>query len=365
MKKALISFPKGDIIVKLLNTPATEVWISSLKDYNAQNLKMYTQIGKLLSRSSNLYLTRDIEFEEKCVKEINTAIDEFNLVTTGKKFEYRAFVDMPWEQTNKIHRCFTLGSSSVTPLGKDTYGGILKHTLSVKQLKKYKEVYAYDNKRKFLDYTAFQYYYEAKHSKTVHSALHRINKWVHLYENKRHSAVATSFFSKYEEASIENPDTKFPFQINIGWDIFTPDGDKTYNNNRKLTSQEVNNSLPDDWMDCDVFLIKSITGKDYETCFLNYDDPREYDIQNAQYVNGAIRIFPNGGHREVYGKDLLGGWAESYGIKPQQYAPIPIGKIISADFALTEVESDPTSIDTNGAPSSTPPYRNPSIKILE
>lgn len=364
MNQALITFPAGEVLIDLIDTPGVTLWKQALQDYNSNNLPLYTQVGKLLSRGSKSYKDRDIEFEETCVNEINSSIDQFNLLTTGKKFNYRAYVDMPWSQTNLIHRCFTLGLSSINPVNKDTYGGLLKHNMTVKQLLKFKQRYVYDEKRKFLDFTPIQYYFEAKHKEKVSAALHKINKWVHLYENKRHSQAVADFHEHWITQAEMDASVHHPTQINLGWDVFTSTGDKTYNNPIDIPSYIVKDSIPDNWMDYDVFAIKSITGKDYETCYQNFDDPREYDIQNIQAINGGVRIFPSQGHKAVYADNALGGWVKDYGLETHQYAPMPIGKIIKSDFNLNHIKMDRGKTNTNGAIAAMPLYANPKITLI-
>lgn len=371
-KHAIIKFPAGNVTVKLLKSPATDIWLEQLGIWKDENIPMATQRGLMLHHGWEGYKRRNPRLEREYVDQINRAIADANkLLQEGSQpFPYEAWVDMPWQQTNLIHRCFTLGLTTRQSFDESSIsGGLWRHELTNEELIKYTETLCYDN-RWYVKYKAKdrqQFFQHDRDDEAMNEALHRINMYVHLYENIRYSERSGIFHEK--EAAKYLADNNLPgpgpIEINLTWDNYTSNGDRKFQSTAKPGSDVYLNSIPENWMNFDVFLIKSITGKDYETAYQNYDNPLEYDTQNVQDITGGLRIFPNGGHRILYGDSSFGKWIRSYDIDYKNYAPVPVGKIIEADFDLTLIDSVPESFNSDGSCACQPEYRNPIIEIVE
>jgi hypothetical protein len=366
MKTATISFPAGKVVYELLDTPITEIWVNTLKVWQENNMPMATQKGSLLYNGGPHYRNRNIENEQQWVDEINSAIEDFNSLTTGMRFPYQAWVDMPWSQTNLIHRCFTLGMGSRSNIEGDTSGGILQHHMTDTQLHEYKK-WCYDDKSKVFEWEEPQFFFNSKYHSQLDDIFERINHGVHHYENMRFSQCANKFLE--EECPTYLRENNLPghvgTEINLTWDVYTDTGNKSFFHREEPTWEQVEASIPENWMEYDLFCIKSITGKDYETGFQNYDNPLEYDIQNIQDVTGGVRMFPNNGHKVLYGDSSFGNYLRGYGLTYKQYAPVPLGKLVSADFDLNNISSHETDKNSDGSSATEEQYRNPKITIDE
>ena len=124
-------------------------------------------------------------------------------------------------------------------------------------------------------------------------------------------------------------------------------------------------SIPPDWYDYDIFVVKSIKGKDYETTYANMDDPMEYDIQNLQDVTGGVRMFVNDSHKYLYRDSHYAKWLEDSGLEPHHYLPIPVGKIVDMDFPLADIKCSGEMLNSDDSYAATPPYRYPTIKVSD
>jgi len=81
-----------------------------------------------------------------------------------------------------------------------------------------------------------------------------------------------------------------------------------------------------DW-DLNVYDLKNILGKDYHTCYLDHDDPYNFDITNTVgTTKGGFEILPG---YELYHKNILRPWMREWGFDPRDSItrPIPIGRI--------------------------------------
>lgn len=371
-KHAIIKFPAGNVTVKLLKSPATDIWLEQLGIWKDENIPMATQRGLMLHHGWEGYKRRNPRLEREYVDQINRAIADANkLLQEGSQpFPYEAWVDMPWQQTNLIHRSFTLGLTSreTFPDNPDP-GGIWRHSLTNEELLNYTKTFCYDDRHyvKRNSQGIQQFRYKLVDHFNMNECLERINKYVHLYENIRYSERSGIFHEKEAPKYLEenNLGGHGPIEINLTWDNYDSSGGRKFQSIAQPGSDVYLNSIPENWMNFDVFLIKSITGKDYETAFQNYDNPLDYDTQNVQDITGGLRIFPNQGHKMLYGDSNFGTWIRSYGIDYKNYAPVPVGKIISADFDLTLIDSVPDSFNSDGSCACQPEYRNPIIEVVE
>lgn len=330
---AIIKFPIGDIKIQLLDTPIVNQWKKSLKVYNEKNISLSYHIGNPFFSGSPSAKEERSELENtdtELVNNINKAINRFNEVTWGYKFPYEAFVGMPWEQTNLIHRCFTMGSTSLNYSKNTKKGtGILTHNLLPQQLKDYKN-FCHNEKYYIQSVTDHQFHFHLDDREIVRECLNLINMYVHLYEDRRFSPQA----EKVYKDTIKD--------INIGWDYFDEKGGKTFFHCERPSNEDIKNSIPDNWYEYDVFTIKSIKGKDYETSFINNDNPLEWDTTNCQDITGGVRIFLNNSVKDIYFNPVFKKWLDDVSLDPHHYAPVPLGKIISPNFDFNQDEKSYT-----------------------
>ena len=371
MKKLNVTFPAGEVEIELLSSPAVNRYVRVLENYNANDIPLATQMGSLMNLGYDGLKIRQVHLEEEYVNSINAAIDRFNEITTGERWPYRAWIDMPWSQTNLIHRCFTVAMGNRLPVdGQDptdpetTWTGILRHNLTNKQLQEYK-LLCYDDKGMIGRITEPTFFYKYKDQSLIHELLERINHGVHMYENIRYSHASAGMFDYEIPAFLKENgfNQDWGMEVNLMWDVYTESGEKTFFEVEALSSSDVERSIPSNWMDYDVFAIKSITGKDYETAFQNYDNPLEYDIQNAQDITGGLRIFPQQAHKVLYGESSFGTYLRNYGLTYKQYAPIPLGKVTKSTFDLCSIRPSKTEKNSDGSPAMLEPFINPKITL--
>lgn len=87
-----------------------------------------------------------------------------------------------------------------------------------------------------------------------------------------------------------------------------------------------------DW-ELNVYDLKNILGKDYQTCYLDHDNPYNFDITNTVgTTKGGFEILPG---YELYHKNILRPWMREWGFDDRDTIsrPIPIGRI-DPDFLL-------------------------------
>jgi|TARA_B110000908_G_C10174854_1_gene412720 hypothetical protein len=326
-----ITFPKGGhITIELLDTPVVAKWILSFNAYKALNFPsvmvnyglMFERLDKKISPNSEYALMRT-----DAINDLNAAIDDINASIEGIKFPFNAYEDMPWSQTNNIHRCFTTASASWS---------CWQHNLTYTQLSYCKTIhdkrrYIFDNAiRQFtiIDKTAFS------------SALEIINSRIHHYENTRFSDIAHHTAKEYTKKYYPDDDRDF----HLSRHMIRFDKDYTFKEGRgclneefclepflgTCTYEEMVASFPDNYNDYDVFMYKSIGGKDYETCYINYDNPLEFDIQNMEHIVGNMVLFFTKDHQRFFGKgSKMHDWATSHGLRDEMFMNVPLGKIIS------------------------------------
>ena len=176
-----------------------------------------------------------------------------------------------------------------------------------------------------------------------------------------------NYFTKF----IKNlQDTK---RIDLAWDTFTSTGDKLKTFKQlngpdwALDKEEIIASFPDNYEDYNVMILKSITGKDYEQCYQEYDDPLEWDIQNIENIGGGISIILNSYPREhmnFYKRSDYSIWLKQYSIREEFVLPVPIGKVVEDNANLKSIKSSSNYYNTDDSPGVIKPYRRPRIELL-
>ena len=334
------TYPQGEVLIELLQTPVVDKWLSVFNAYKELNIPSYSSSTGVCGygdaaqknlESSDIGINSRIE----AVKKINNAIDKVNSVIEGTKFPYKAYLGMPWMQTNRLHRCFT--TSSFTE-------HCWQHNLTHTQLLKCKTMgseevryYLYNNaipQFKVLNREIFRW------------QINVINAQIHLYENTRHSIIAEETINDYEKkynTSIHET------RKNIIWyKNFTFTEDNTclrpefvrLQYLEKITHEELISSFPDNYEDYNVVIHKSIGGKDYETCYQQYDDAFEADIRNIEGIDGCIVINFNNEHYKFFTETRFYQWAKSYRLRDELFLNVPIGKIIANNIDIQNPNTD-------------------------
>lgn len=334
------SFPSGHITIELLQTPVVDKWLSVFNAYKELNIPSIVYSTNICAYGDQIQKNREcsdtgINVRINAVEEINNAIDKVNSVIEGTKFPYRAYEGMPWMQTNRLHRCFT--TSSFTH-------HCWEHNLTHTQLLKCKTMGAMEV-RDYIYHNATPQY-KVIDKNTFEWQIHVINAQIHLYENTRHSVVAEEAINDYEK--------KYNCSLNstrkdIIWNKnFTFTEDKTCLRPEfshlpfleTITFEELLSSFPDNYEDYNVTIVKSIGGKDYETCYVQYDDNFEADIRNIEGINGAMTVYFNNEHYKFFTGSLFYQWAKSYGLRDEIILNVPIGKIIANNLDIQNPNTD-------------------------
>ena len=328
------TFPSGHITIELLQTPVVNKWLSVFNAYKKLNIPSVISGMNVCGHGQPFkkeleYSDEKINSRIEAVKKINDAIDNVNSLIEGAEFPYRAYEGMPWMQTNRMHRCFTTAAFTEH---------CWQHNLTHEQLLKCKTMgsqevrnYVYNNaapKYKVIDRKKFDW------------EIHVINKQIHVYEDTRHSIIAeetiNDYIKKYN-CSLEQS------RRNIMWNKdFTFTEDKTYLRPEfcnasfleTVTYEEMLSSFPDDYEDYNVVIHKSIGGKDYETCYTQYDDASEADIRNIEHINGAMTIYFNNDHYKFFTGTRFYQWAKNYGLRDEMFFNVPIGKIVDSTMNI-------------------------------
>jgi len=335
-----VTFPSGHITVELLQTPVVDKWLSVFNAYKKLNIPSLAWRNNVCSYGYQFQ--KDIECSDHmsnrritAIEKINNAIDKVNSVIEGIKFPYKAYLGMPWMQTNRIHRCFT--TSAFTR-------HCWQHNLTHDKLLKCKTMGAKEVRNYVGNNTARQY--KILDEKTFEWEIHVINKQIHEYENTRHSIIAEETINDYTK---KYKDLLFNTRKNVMWDKnFTFTEDKTCLRPEfcrpqfleTITYEELISSFPDNYEDYNVVIHKSIGGKDYETCYQQYDDAFEADIRNIEGINGAMTVYFNNDHYKFFTGTRFYQWAKSYGLRDELFLNVPIGKIIANNIDIQNPNTD-------------------------
>lgn len=352
MKYAHINFPAGTVTVELVDSPLVDLWEDVIDQYNNFDAELMVSKGPLFHLGGEYRKDRILSAEQKAVDEINEAVERLNNSLGNVKFPYQAYMNMPWEQTNYIHRAFTTGMSSYHTF---------VHNLAKADLIEYQKFkYNEPHKLKFISEPVFKTPVEEGLLNYV-EVMNTINKYVHHFEDVRFSANAHKMLNHFFKF------LNHPEEIQMNWDVYnTKTGVKSLFIKHNPTYQEVMQSAKTNLDEYDVYFVKSILGKDYETCFVNFDNPLEYDIQNIQDITGGVRILLDGAQKYLFKDSPFTQWADSYNIRREHYLPIPLGKIVDSDFNLKSIKNDPNlPPNSDGSEGPELKYRNPKITIVE
>lgn len=333
----------GDIKIQLLDSPAVNVWkqkfasnhnnlnriVNNSKIQNVENPK--TKFGS----PENLLLQQD-----NAVDKINVAISNVNKSITGKEFPYYAFVGMPWAHTNRIHRAFTTGRVSE----KNWY-----HYMTEHQLLEYKKK-AYSSKS--FDFVNMPRDFKVLDHSLFATSLEIINHWVHIYEGTNISKRAVDLLATVDGV----PELEF----NMNNTLET--GEKTSVDYARITYEDVKRSIPNNYDDYDVVIGVEITGKCYETCYVNYDDPMEYDITNLDNIDGSFNLRTT--KTDFYSTSAYMKYIKGYiGLEDEMILPIPIGKIIHKDFDIQYPKVNTEEKYLDGTYKYLPPFDTVSFSV--
>lgn len=344
-----LDFNGEKIVIELLDSPAAKQWIDAYQQY-----KKYFRKNRLdqdfkpssgcIFPSADGYWDKGEDFvdpvknidQQGCVDEINSAIADANECLIGKEFPYQAFLGMGWDTTNLIHRCFTIGRTTLTNW---------QHTLHKNTLAQLKKD-SYFSKNISLS-SMLTPQYELKQGKVEEfvEAVERINKYIHFYEGFHRSKRAWDI-CVHNKSFTNN-------YLQLEWDSYDrKTGSHNFFFSNRINEAELKESLPDDYYEYDVFLGKSIAGKDYEFCYADYDNPLEYDITNLDNINGSLKLFFEDSFKLAYKDSKFTDWCEGYGIERHMFLPIPVGKIIENSLPIndTHIDNDYTQTWSDHSP---------------
>lgn len=345
-----VTFPKGIVLIELLQTPAVEKWIKAYDAYHELNIPSHVVVDAISGFGNQSTLrktqhTESINNRSLSVEKINSAIDTINSIIEGKKFPYEAYEEMPWMQTNRIHRCFITGLMMMNweSLGKQgpIHSSAWQHNLTQEQLTKCKFVGS-KNMRHWL-YENVTPQFKIFDNEIFNKAIHDINAYIHFYENSRFSQLSAMTIRQYIEQFEHSPK-----KIHVTWSkqvIFTEDNTciKQEFHDAKFLQQinyeEMLSSFPDNYEDYNVSVLKSIGGKDYETCFEQYDDPLEFDIRNIQHITGSFTMYPNNEHYKFFTKTQFYPWIKNYRLRDELFLNVPIGKIVEDTVNINTIKT--------------------------
>lgn len=335
------TFPSGHITIELLKTPVVDKWLAVFNRYKELNVPSVLY-GQGICKWGGTWMKQIADSEEgknaraEAVTKINDAIDNVNSCIQGTKFPYRAYEDMPWMHTNRIHRCFTTASTQW--MHSDRYW---QHNLTNEQLVKCKTMGTEEAKDYVYNNTTTQF--KILDSKKFNWEISVINHQVHEYEENRHSIIAQETLKDlgwYESYTPLKDRRK-----NIMWNKnFTYTEDKTCLKPEfagaelleTISYEEMLSSFPDNYEDYNVVVHKSITGKDYETCYSQYDDGMEVDIRNIEHINGNMTVHPDNDHYKFCTSTRFNNWAKNYGLRDEMFYNVPIGKIVDNTIDVSE-----------------------------
>lgn len=326
----------AEVKVELLNTPVVELWKEKFS-------KNHSNLTRIVSNTKvqNIENPRDkfgggdqlLKYQQEAVDKINVAISNVNKSITGKEFPYYAYVGMPWAETNRIHRAFTTGRVSEQNW---------HHYMTAHQLLNYKKT-AYINKSfnfinmprdfKVLDHSLFA------------TSLEIINHWVHAYEGTNISKRAVDLNTLVDGV----PELEF----NMNNTLET--GEKVSVDYGRVDYERLKSSFPDNYHDYDAIIGIEITGKCYETCYFNYDDPLEYDITNLDNIDGSFNL--RAAKTNFYtDSDFIKDIKGYSGLEDEMILPVPIGKIVDKNISLQYPKVDPDDFNLDGTNKFLPPF---------
>jgi hypothetical protein len=350
MKYLNLEFGDSKTVIELNDSTIAQKWVEVFLKYKENNIDYKIERNKAIIHQnqieSEIHPVYNVS-KEDCITFINTAIDKVNQSIKGTPFPYRAFIGMPWAQTNRLHRCFTTGIMSYR---------FWYHKMTTSELYEFKKI-NYSSKGKYIN-TIKHSDYEVLNKELFLENLEYVNKWIHVYE---------SFFANQRTKNLVNEINGTADYLELTWDNFLPSGEKSSSFEARVTYEEIKQSFGKNYFDNNVFLCKSIAGKDYEFAFCEYDDGLEYDITNLDQIDGGIRLHFEPGIEQLYKSSTFTKWCEDLGISRELYLPIPIGKIVenTADFSKASPNNYTEERLTNGCNPLLPPFNSVKSYITE
>ena len=353
-----LNFNGAELRIELLQTPACKLWINAFKnykhyfktngldkDYKPTNGCSFPQVGYSPDKKSEDYVDPHTNLtQQDSVNLINDAINDANSCIKGKQFPHHAFSGMGWKHTNLLHRCFTVAISTLTNW---------QHFLPKDTLAQFK-IDSYEEKNiRFSKLLTPEYSVRENKLNDFVDAVERINKYIHCYESFQQSDRAANLI---RSTNFNNN------YLQLEWDTYTKSGRHNYFYSNRISEKELRQSIPDNYYDYDVFLGKSISGKDYEFCYTDYDNPLEFDITNLDNINGSLKIY-FGGIKEVYQKSQFTDWCDGYGLEKHLYLPIPIGKVTKNTLPITD-EHTTNHSDSEVWSDQSPKLESPLDKVI-
>jgi len=272
-----------------------------------------------------------LEYKQNLVNRVNTAIDglhEENVQWTRGKLDMHCTRD----DLNRLHRGFT--TLSFTHLWTDHLAMTYDQIWSIK--KRYLNMNAHNCwPGQFNDVKGFEIpqnhfpkadKYPHAQVARIYEYLHEINAAVHNIEDKclynsRKLNLVEYYYKHYDVQCMLKPNLDWNAKLNDG---VTDSMHLDWNFDSAL-SQAWASIVPGIEQGCNVWDLKNILGKDYETCYIDEDNPINLDITNSVgTTKGGFTI--NGAFTNMY-NDVLEPWLESFGRlgHKEMYFPIPVG----------------------------------------
>ena len=340
-----------ELQIELVNSPVVEHWVSNF--CNAEN--HFKSINKEFGYTVNKFSTfppdgkgpfddREKDKAVAIVEKINEGILLVDSSIIGSKFPYKAYFGMPFSQTNLLHRCFTTGLSSRV---------CFKHNLPITDMLYVKKHFKSLNNQCWKD-TKVNREFFITDEKTFDEGLYIVNEFVHKYESIYRS-------SRTLDNKIYNPYYTF-----LQWDYYDDDfslnkdlHSNCFETNHKVNNSDIKSSIGKDVFEYDVFIGRSIIGKDYPTAYFNYDDLLEWDITNFNSLDSSLHIHSDKEDlKKIYTDSPFATELQKTGLEPYMYLPIPLGKIVKSNFSTDSLEWSKDKIYSNGFPELTKEFNS-------
>ncbi len=265
------------------------------------------------------------EDRKQHVERVNTAID--NLVQLGLKWTRgKANIDSHNNDCNRIHRGFTtFMQSRITDDLKLSRDQLIKikhelvnfnHSSAIYYLNHVVDDFVLAD----FNTDAFELWLKAIPD------LHEINAYIHKIEDQCIASDRFYAISKQHLDSLNKAAGRWP---NLDWNSKGADGctdsvriDFNFADIRTM-DMDIYSSDPK----YNVYDLKNILGKSYETAWLNYDDPLNWDVTNTfNTTKGGFEIKP---YQSQWINDFIKPWAQQHHVPDmdQIISPISIGTI--------------------------------------
>lgn len=256
-------------------------------------------------------------------KIINENIDIIYQLT-GVQWPIRAYPGMGFNECNLLHRFFTtsLGSGTGYLISEDSRNSMFEF----KQTNNPFESYWSDHLRdeKFGIPEVYPHRIRENNPLFV-QALENINAAIHRYEDGCLISDRGRDLVKSDMNYIKNLDVDWNNKLISGESIASLDH---INTNDTSISSIVQTSYGDD-IECDVYHLKNIRGKDYLLAYQQYDDPRHWDITRTGHINGTFTLDPFANTHSIYNSKKFLSWLKEHGhpINSGIYGNLMIGRI--------------------------------------